>query len=222
MSAFRYAVFAFAFLAALPASAAKLTVPVDVGVGPAFYWIQGPVADDQPVHFGLKLSIAAVIDQETIRKNQRRIPAQYRKLAKSMDEVRYSPSLLIPDALIISPKIKNTGLYGITWRPVGLSVPLTKGAARLRLSSGLLLPYAFLHSATLPTTHFVRPGLDLLADLEIAVTKSFLVSFGWSSGLYIPQKLGGFGFTTKLDETMWHLGQGFLMFHVRFPYSTSI
>jgi len=226
MRSLRLLPLAAAVLLAAPAvHAAKVKVPVDLGLGPAGYHFFGAVGDDQPVHYGLKISLEAVIDKELIKRNRSKIPASYRAMAGSMEEVRFSPSIFIPDALIISPKLEQTGIYGVTWRPVGLNVPLIKSGVRLTVGAALLLTYAFLYSDTLPTTHFVRPGLDLGAELEIPITKSFLVSLGWSSGLYVPQKLGELGMGTlpdELDQTIWHAGQGFLQLHFRFPYETKI
>jgi hypothetical protein len=208
-----------ALLAALPSSAlaATVAVPIDVGVGPVAYTLTGPVADDQAWHFGLKLALAAVLDRETIKRNERRIPPRYRKLAQGVDEARISPSVLIPDAILLSPKVRHTGIYGATWRPFGVGMPLTKGPVRLSVGAGLLLTYAFLHSDRLPSTHFLRPGVDIGAQVEIAFSRAFLTSFGWSSGFYIPQALGEFGLAPT-REAMWHFGHAFLRFHVRFPY----
>jgi hypothetical protein len=210
-------------LAPLRALASRVTVPVDVGVGPAAYFITGPLQDDQLVHLGLELDVEAVIDREWVRENPNAIPRRYRKMAKDITEVRISPSIFIPDALFISPKLRNTGMFGATWRPLALAQPIGSGAVRLRLGAGLLLTYAFIYSdlATLPTTHFLRPGADLMAEVELKVTDSFLVSFGWASGFYIPQKLGSLGFGA-LEESIWHVGQGFLQLHFRFPYTTNI
>ncbi|MGI5864587.1 MAG: hypothetical protein ACOX6T_21405 [Myxococcales bacterium] len=226
---------ALSLLSAPSAFAATEKVPVDLGLGPAAYHFFGAIGEDQPVHFGLKISLEAVIDQQMIRRNQRKVPANYRKMARDMNEVRYSPSVFIPDALIISPKYKDTGIYGITWRPLGLGLPLLTGRVRLSVGAGLLLTYAFIHTdldndlpagAPAPAvrdTHFVRPGLDLGAELEIALTKSFLISLGWSSGLYVPQTLGSFGMDLeKLDESIWHVGQAFLQLHFRFPYTVKL
>lgn len=212
---------------ALPSAARAgedITVPVDVGVGPAVYWLTGPVANDQPLHFGLKISVQAIIDQATIQAHQDRIPARYRKLARSVKEVRYSPSLLIPDALIISPKVQNTGMYGVTWRWSPITLPIGEGPVSLRLSAGLLLTYAFLYSDVLPTTHFIRPGIDVGGELEIALSKSVLLGLGWLSGFYVPQNLGTFEVPTTypFDNALWHFGQGFVKLHIRFPYSTRI
>ncbi len=207
------------FCGALPAHAQRgVTVPVDVGIGPAAYVFTGELFRDQPVHFGLKINVDAVIDKEWIRKNQRSIPAQYRRYAKNVNEVRISPSIFIPDAFFISPKLRNTGIYGVTWRPLGLSQPVGTGALKLRLSAGLLLTYAFVHSDVVPNTHFLRPGADLMAEVEWMMTRSFGVSFGWASGFYVPQQLGSFGLG-PLNESIWHVGQAFFKVHVRFPYT---
>jgi hypothetical protein len=220
-------------LLALPVRAEPITVPVDVGVGPAAYVINGPIFDDQPIHTGLKISIQAIIDQATIKAHQDRIPPSFRQQALRMREVRYTPSIFIPDTLIISPKYRNTGIYGVTWRPISISVPLVDtDAVRLGLGAGLLLTYAFIYSdlPEIPTTHFLRPGIDLGAELEIAITPSCLVSLGWSSGFYVPQGLGTlglgpFGDTRDWDglrQTLWHFGQGFVKLHFRFPYSANL
>jgi hypothetical protein len=222
-----------ACLAASPARAESITVPADVGIGPAAYLISGKVADDQPLHFGLKFSVQAIIDQATIQAHKDRIPASYRKQAMHMSEIRISPSIFIPDSFFISPKIQHTGIYGVTWRPLSLGVPLIDtGAFRFRLSAGLLLTYAFLYSdlPELPNTHFLRPGLDVGADIEIAFSRSFLISLGWYSGFYVPQGFGTFGMgplgdkatSDNLRQTMWHFGQAFLKLHFRFPYTTSL
>src|SRR5262245_57510568 len=124
-----------ALLGEQAARAEEVTVPVDVGVGPAVYVVTGRVAADQPVHFGLKLSVQAIIDQETLRRHQDRIPPRLRARAVRMKEVRYSPSIWIPDALIISPAFQHTGIYGVTWRPLSMGVTLAEGpAARLQLA----------------------------------------------------------------------------------------
>lgn len=213
---------AAALLAASTTFAAqRVTVPVDLGIGPAAYFISGPVFADQPVHFGLKFNLAAVIDQEWIQKNPRAVPRRYRGMAKNVEEVRISPSLLIPDALFISPKIKDTGIFGVTWRPLALRVPLISGPLRLRVGAGVLATYFFLFSDTLPNTHFLRPGVDLMAEMEIAFSKSFLISLGWASGFYVPQELGSFGIG-PIDNSVWHVGQAFLQLHFRFPVTRTL
>lgn len=208
----------------LPALAAaqRVTVPVDVGVGPAAFLFFGPVFEDQPIHTGLKISVDAVLDREWLKKNQRLIPKRYRKQAQSLDEIRISPSILIPDTLIISPKVRDTGMYGATWKPLSLGLPLSKSPVRLSVGAGLLLTYAYLYSDTLADTHFLRPGAELGVDLELQFSKSFLVSVGWESALYVPQELGGLGLPDRLRDGIFHVGQAYLQLHFRFPYTARL
>lgn len=203
-----------------------VTAPVDVGIGPAAFFFFGPVFADQPLHTGLKINVEAVLDKEWLRKHQALIPRKYRKQALQSDEIRFSPAVLalIPESLIISPKYRNTGIYGATWKPVGIGLPLSSSPVRFSVDAGLLLTYAYVYSdlETLGTTHFLRPGLKLGADLEFQLSESFLISIGWDSAVYIPQRLGTFSQTKPLSESIFHVGQAYLMFHFRFPYSTRL
>jgi hypothetical protein len=213
-------------LPTVAAAQRTVTAPVDVGVGPAAFFFFGPVFNDQPLHTGLKLNVEAVLDQEWLRKNQALIPRKYRKRALKSGEIRFSPAVLalIPDSLIISPKYRNTGIYGATWKPLGIGLPLSSSPVRFSVDAGLLLTYAYLYSSleTVGTTHLLRPGLQLGADLEFQLSKSFLISIGWDSALYIPQRLGTFGETKPLSQSIFHVGQAYLMFHFRFPYTTRL
>ncbi len=214
-------------LLATPALAGEITVPVDVGVGPAYYLGPGPQFTGTSGHFGLKLSVAAILDKETIRKNIKRVPKQYRAMVKRSGEIRYGPSIFIPDSLIISPALGDTGMYGITWRPVGLNVPLVRDGVRLDLSAGLLLTTALLHSTRFDTTFFLRPGIDLGLRLEVPLTDTLLVSFGAFAQFYIPQMPGEFGMGNTddpnwLSNTIWLMPQAFMMVHYRFPYTVKL
>jgi len=206
-----------------PARAAEVTVPVDVGVGPAVHLLTGPLQDEQLLHYGLKLSVAAILDNATLRANQNRIPAKYRDMVLKMEEVRMSPSIFIPDTLFLSPKIDHAQMWGVSWAPIKLGFALARRPVRFWVGAALRLTYAYIDSDTLGTTHFLRPGVDLTADLEIPFTDTFLVSLGWTSQFYIPQRVGGPILETgALDESLWHLGQGYVMLHFRFPYTANL
>lgn len=216
-----------------------IEAPINVGVGPAAYFFNpGPVGEDQSPHYGIQISIAAVLDKRAIRKAKRKVPKKYRKLIGRQSEMRISHAL-IPDSLIISPRTQNTGMYGITFRPLALGIPLIRKPVRLHLGTGLRLTYAYIHTeydspttaanaASRPLaegeTHFFRPGLDLRADLEIPFSKTFLMSVGWTSAAYIPQQVHGGDFWSLGDEDqrVWHIGQAYLMLHFRFPYKTRL
>ncbi|WP_225408919.1 hypothetical protein [Stigmatella hybrida] len=207
------------------ASAARqVTVPVDIAVGPSALLFFGPVFDDQPLHTGLKLDVEAVLDPEWLRKNRSLIPRKYRSQALKAGEIRVAPPLaaLIPDTLIISPKYRNTGIYGATWKPLGIGLGLTPSPVRLSFDAGLVLTYAYLYSDTLENTHFLRPGLQAGLDLEFQLSKSFLLSLGWASTVYVPQKLGTLGEVKPLDASIFHVGQPYLLLHFRVPVTTRI
>lgn len=206
------------------ARAATVEIPVDIGIGPAAHFITGPIQDDQLIHTGLVVSVQAIIDKAVIKKYKKRIPEKYRELALSMDEVRFSPSIFIPDTLIISPGYANTGIYGVSWRPISVGVPLIdSNHFKLDVNAGARLTYLYIHSSSLESpTHFLRPGLDIKANCEIPFSTSVLLSVGWSSQAYIPQAVGG-SITSigGLDESIWHIGQAYLKLHYRFPYQVS-
>ncbi|MFH1809753.1 MAG: hypothetical protein ABIJ09_13480 [Pseudomonadota bacterium] len=205
---------------------AEVTVPIDVGVGPNAIVPSPPAMFDQPVHTGMVLSLAAVVDQATIRRFKDQIPPELRQQAMTMDEVRIRPwyLALIPDVLILSPPFFNTGMYGAVWHPIGIGLPLLKDPVRFTLGADLALCYLFMHSRTLPQpTHFLRPGLGLRAVLQIPLSDTFLVSTGWASDLYLPQPLGQPPWVFwPLDASLWHLGGPFLKFHVRIPFTTTM
>ena len=197
-------------------------VPVDVGLGPSFLQVSGPVQDQQNWHYGVKLSLAAVIDQALIESQKHRVPKKYRKHVKKVGEVRFRPGpiALVPDALFISPPTgSNSGLYGANWRVVSVGASLMRRPT-LSFSTGLNLTYAYLtQSDALPATHFLRPGIDLAARFELPLSQSWLISFGWTSLFCPPQKLGGtLTEMGELDESIWHIGQAFAQIHYRFPY----
>ena len=204
------------------AAAEELTLPIDIGFGPAFHLFSGALEQEQTFHYGLRLSGAAVIDQATIKQYKNKIPKKYRGYIAKSKELRIS-KWYIPDTLFFSPKTQDTGIYGLVLRPLSLGIPLLYEPFRFSIGLGLDLAYAYIDADNYGTTHFFRPGLDLRVELEIPMSESFLISGGWTSQLYIPQKLGNSPFTWDFGEgdEIWHVGQIFAMLHFRFPYSVS-
>lgn len=220
----------------LRARSGPVTVPIDVGVGPTALFPNPPAFTSQPVFTGLALSLAAVADRELIARNADRIPPSLRQAARNLDEVRIRPwyLALVPELLVISPAIEGlspTGMYGAVWRPVGFGLSLVDKPVNLSLNAALDLAYLYVHSSVLgggtttkqSETHVLRPGVNLELVLEIPVTKSFLLSTGWSSDLFVPQPFGHAPVDFEpLDDALWHLGGPFLKAHVRIPYSVDL
>lgn len=225
-------------LVSLPAFAAKVTVPGDVGIGPAGFWFFGPLTNNRGAvpHFGLAFDLAAIIDKDWIEENRDSIPSQYRSMADRVNEVKIGPSLFIPSTLYISPPfdaLGSTGMFGATWTPIGLTLVSTgqksrhewnKSRGRFIIDGHLLLTYIFVFNTggyAIPTTHFLRPGIQLRTTILLNVTDRFLIGLGGGAQLYIPQQLGSFGIG-PMSENMWLSAFAFLQFHVRFPYEVSL
>lgn len=211
-------------------STSKITVPLDIGVGPSFNHFFGPIGDDQYFHYGIKLDIAAIINRQVIKDNIDKVPKKYRKMAGSIDELKYYPLWWLPDSLIISPKVDKTGIYGVTFRPIHLGIDLfSVGGLGLSVSVGAIVTYAYIMSDAFVNSdsmHFLRPGADVRAELSMMFTDSVGISLGWASAFYIPQSVdkkdSSFWDVPGIDDSLWHNGQAFLMFHYRFPYSTTL
>lgn len=203
-----------------------VTVPINIGIAPTANFITGPIQGDQLIHTGLRLYVAAVLDQKLLRAQRHRIPRQYRKRIARSTEIRYNPySLFTPHSVIISPKIRETGIYGLAFRPLGIGLAITPPPVRLSFDAGLMIKYMFIHSDKLDSpTHFIRPGLEFRGDLEFPIVRdAFHMSIGWASQFYPPQKIGGWPWEFwPLNRTIWHVGQAYLMAHFRFPYTTTL
>jgi hypothetical protein len=183
------------------APSGPVQVPIEIAAGPIALVPSPPAFGDQPVFFGLQLQMAAVVDRELIRQHKRDIPPWARGAAGNLSEVRVRPwwLALVPELLVISPQVKDTGLYGAVWRPLGVGVTLVDSPAfRVKANAALDAVALVLHSQTLgggaPTsqslTLVLRPGLNLSASAELPLTKQLLLSSGWSSDLFVPQALG--------------------------------
>ena len=221
-----------------PASrpAGPVTVPIDIGVGPALLLPNPPAFAAQPMFTGLSLSIAAVIDQELIREHANRIPPGMRKAARGLNEVRYRPWFLaiVPKLLVLSPQLEglsSTGMYGAVWRPLGIGLTLLDEPVRVAVNGAVDVAALYLHSTTLgggsaatqSHTLFLRPGLNLELVFKLPLTESLLLSGGWSSDLFIPQPFGRAPWEIlPLDDALWHLGGPFLKVHVRIPYTVAL
>lgn len=218
---------------------AGVKVPADLGIGPEGFWFFGPLTANRGAvpHFALAFELAAIIDRDWLEQNQAAIPPKYRSMAERVTELRIGPSIFIPSALYLSPPIDalgSVGLFGATWTPIGLTLVNTgqnsrrdwnRSRGRLRLDGNLLLTYLFIFNTAgyaIPTTHFLRPGLELRANILINVTDRFILGLGGGGQLYVPQRLGAFLELGPLDEAMFVSAFAFLQFHFRFPYEVSL
>ncbi len=209
------------FLFLSSAFAKKVTVPIEIGVGPSLYNITGSVAEEEPLHYGVSFSAAAVITKKLVKENKKMIPKGYRKQALKMAPFRVS-KMYIPDQIFFSPS-SETKLYGASFAPYGLLLHRQKN---LQLKVSVRLTLFNLQSQTLPSTFFARPGADLNPEYRIKIAQGYHLVVGWRSQLYPPQMLGAGALdelnVTNLGQSIWHIGQGYLELRYRFPYSLNV
>lgn len=220
-----------------PGSMQVANVPVQIGIGPAGYLFGGPtypdlgfggaLFDDQPVHFGLRVDITAVITTDLIREHRGLVPRQYQRNVVEAGEIRIAPSVLglIPTALYLSPPVAGSHAWGATWSPIGAGLVLSREPMRTTISGSLIATLMYINSEAIAADHyfFARPGLEINLDFEIPVTNDFRVSVGWSSMVHIPQSLRGTGANMfemgGFDEdSLWHIGQFYVQGHFRVAY----
>lgn len=209
-------------------------VPVQIGVGPAGYLLGGPTLDEvgwggglfdeQPIHTGLRLSLMGVIDAELVDEHPGMVPSQHRGRIQQAGEVRYAPGIvsLIPSSLYLSPGLGDASVWGATWSPIAIGMALTSEPVRFSGRGAVIATAKYISSETVSSPYvFLRPGVELNFDLEIPIAEEFLVSFGWSSKVHLPQPLdGGILDVGDFDEdSLWHIGQFYMQVHFRVPYS---
>lgn len=206
-----------------------VTIPLNLGVGPAVNYISQIISNDQPFHYSLKLDIYAILDKEFLQSHKSRIPKRYRGFIEGKDELRIS-YLFIPELLIISPAFKHTGIYGINFRPISLGFPLVRSRnLRTNLGVGLNVTYMFIHSDSIfdkdGSMNFLRPGLNLQFDSRVMITREFLISCGADTYFYIPQEVKDDSEilqTGEFKRALWFIAQLYIIFNFRVPYKTRI
>jgi hypothetical protein len=215
-------------------------IPVQIGVGPAGYILAGPtfpslrfgglLYEDQPLHYGLRINITAVITGDLIRNHPGLVPRQYARQIMQAGEVRYRPGVLglIPRSLYLTPPIGNAMSVGATWAPIGLGLVLASSPVRVSVSGALIGTLMYIRSPSVATSNylFARPGVELNLDFEIPLSERFLISLGWSSMVHVPQTLEATGLESLgmggLDQqSLWHIGQFYVQGHYRVPYKHS-
>lgn len=204
-------------------------IPLNIGIGPAFNYIPSIISEDQLLHYSLKLDLYAALDREFIESHKSRIPKKYRGFVENKDELRIS-YIFIPESIILSPKINNTGMYGVNFRPISIGLPVVKTEKfKSRFNLGLNLTYIFIHSDKIfdgsGNMNFLRPGLNLQFDNIARLTRKFLVSFGLDAYFYIPQRVekdSPIFESGELDKSIWFILQGYIILNFRTPYNAKI
>jgi hypothetical protein len=177
------------------------------------------------MYYGARINLEAVIDKALIKKFDRKIPKKYRKMARSLDEVRVRPFplSLVPKTLIISPGDKSS-MYGAGWDLFGLG----GGLGPLKLGVNLQVLYSHItyqdSAQRSQSMNFLRPGAVASLSLPLQITESVGFNIGWRSTFVPPQEIGGdiLALKKSTEGTIWHIGQGYAMITFRIPYTTKL
>lgn len=160
--------------------------------------------------YGTQLEIWAIVEQETIRKYQNKIPENYRKAVTSLGHAGVSP-IWIPRSLYISPLRENREAYGLTW---GFTPRVSSGIGPLELgvSGGPILTYLhFRDFAFEKPVHYIRPGLRGQVYAKIPLfTKYLKLEIGGTGDIYIPQRL-------YASDTAWNIKSVYGLIHFYLP-----
>jgi len=200
----------------------EVEIPINVGVGPAVFWIPGVA--DRELHPGAQLELYAVLTPKILKENENKIPKKYRKYVNMEEEMHVAPlwMSLIPQYLIISPGEEY--IFGAIWSILGISIDFVKTQA-INLKGEVTLPnitYLYAHSEKNDpeSQHIVGAGAMLRLENTIRFSDNFLASLAYGHNFNLP-----FYNTYKDGTKTEHLlqtGVLSLVFHFRFNMKQSI
>jgi hypothetical protein len=210
----------------------EVEIPLNVGVGPAFFWIPDVVG--RGVHTGAKLDLYAAITPQILKENENKIPKQYKKYVNMEKEMHLKPlwMMLIPEFLIVSPG--EGSVYGGIWPVLSMSGDLID-SKHVGLFWELVLPtisyiYASASKNDPDGQHLWGIGTMLRIENTIKFTENFLASLSYGHNFNAPlQYLGfpspnnGYKEEGKSAREQWiQTGILALVFHFRFNIKQKI
>jgi hypothetical protein len=224
----------FAILASLSWSKEKqeIEVPINIGIGPAFFWIPGVAGSS--LHPGVKFDLYAVITPKVLQEHKDKIPKQYMKYVNMEEEMHITQlwMLLLPKYLIISPGDEGS-IYGGLWSFFGLGMSFVKNSF-IELEGKLILPTVSYLYTRVPKNepfaqHLLGVGAMLRLENTIRFSENFLATLAYGHNFNIPlPELDPLPSNTykekaKSDEQRWfQAGVLSLVFHFRFNIKQKI
>ena len=207
-------------------------VPINIGVGPAFFWIPGVVGRD--LHPGAKFDLYAVITPKLLHEHQNKIPKKYKKYVNMDEEMHITMRwmTLIPKYLIISPGAEGS-IYGGLWSIIGLSEHFLKNNL-IELNGEVVLPTISYLYTNAPknapqTQHLLGIGGMLRLGNTIKFSENFLATLAYGHNFNLPLPAlsplpnNTYKEEAKIDEQRWfQAGVLSLVFHFRFNIKQKI
>jgi hypothetical protein len=205
-------------------TSSKNPVRFNVGAGPAWYTIGGPIGEEQ-WHYGLALDIYLVYPPAQMRENQRNLDPRFKRwnLFQPDEEFVDRPYylVLLPTKFFFSPMIHDMSIYGLTFNGVDMWVSKTP-IPEITFKAGLGFPTVTLFKAEGDLLDapdwFMGMGATLKTKILLRVSERVLLSGGWSSAFYLPGEDTEFHYADGHDENTIHIGTFDAQFHYRFNF----
>lgn len=198
----------------------EIEIPMNIGVGPAFFWIPG--LSDRTFHPGFQIAPYAVITPKVLQDHKEKIPMKYRKHLKSRQDIHVAPLWMafIPSYIIISPGKKNA-VYGGLWSFFSLSTNLWESSWSTLQGQAVLptISYIYAHSEkNIPKTqHLVGLGAILRLAATVQFNSHFLTTLSYGHDFKLPLPINTYSPRDSADKKWIHTGILSLVFHFRFP-----
>jgi hypothetical protein len=204
----------------------EVDVPVNIGIGPAFFLIPRGVVGKE-LHTGAKLDLYAVITPELMKENKNKIPKKFKNYVSTEEESHMVPlwMVIIPKYVIISPEA-NHSIYGGLWSIVGVSrsTHLNKS---VELEGDLILPtisylYTDAKKNDPDVQHLVGVGAMIRGGCTMRFSKKFLSTLAYGHNFNV-LPIGNIYKEEGKDEQRWfQAGALSLVFHYRFDTKQKI
>ncbi len=211
-------------MAASPsASAKKIPVLLNFGVGPAAWTMMGGVDPERDWIPGVQLRLEAVVTKKTLKSKavMKRVPKAYRDMVRSAPDmhVRNLPVMLVPDALVLGGSADGNAVFGAGWAPIGLSLFHKAGKTHTMLKvQPRVMALSLREGPDADAQWFGHVGLALNPDVMAKVAKRLWLGAGWESSVGLPLV----GEDGPDVSGMFHIGHAYAMVHVRVPIKVKI
>jgi len=167
----------------------EVEVPINIGIGPAFFWISGVVGRE--LHPGVKFDFYAVVTPKMLHEHENKIPKQYKKYVNLDKEMHLTQiwMIIIPKYLIISPDAESS-IYGGLWYFLGLADNfLDNNLMQFRWELDLpTITYLYTNAPkNAPNTqHLLGIGAMLRLEYTMKFSEKFLATLAYGHNLNLP------------------------------------
>lgn len=203
-----------------PQTSNEVEVPLNIGIGPALFWIPGIASREW--HPGFTLAPYGVITPQALAHNKDKIPAKYRRYLNSMREIHVAPAwmILIPTYVIVSPGAlgSDDAVYGAIWSLLSIGPDfITKRNFILEGKASPTISYLHVNSDdNKDKENLVGIGAMLHLSATYAIKPTFLMTLAYGHLFQLPLGITEYKPTDKASQHWFQAGTLSLTFHFRF------